>query len=271
MEPVWFTIQTLLTTYVLRIAGVLVLLFIAFKVAALVQKLVLGSLEKRDIDATVARFLAVVVRWLVIVLSVIAALGVFGVQTTSFAAAIAAAGFAVGLAFQGSLSNFAAGVMLLVFRPFKVGDFVEVAGQLGGVVEISLLTVILDTPDKRRIIVPNSAVLGAVIVNNTFHPQRRVDLNVGVGYGADLDKTRAVLLDAAKGVTDILEDPAPVVLLGELADSAVVWRVRVWVETGNYWPVLERLTVAVKKSLDEADIEIPFPQLSVHMETTPNE
>ncbi len=266
MEDVIPVLTRLLTEYVLRIAGVLVLLFIAFRVAALAERRLRAVLEGREIDRTVARFVATIARWGLILLSVIAALGVFGVETTSFAAAIGAAGLAIGLAFQGSLSNFAAGVMLLVFRPFKVGDVVEIAGKIGEVQEISLIMVIIDTFDRRRIVIPNSSVLGGVVENFTHHPVRRVDLAVGVAYDSDLDHTREVLVAAANDIEGALEDPPPKVILGDLEDSAVLRRVRVWATGADFWDVRERAIEKIKKALDEADIEIPFPQVSVHMD-----
>jgi small conductance mechanosensitive channel len=202
-------------------------------------------MAKAQIDETLTRFVGHLVRWLVILLAVLACLGVFGVQTTSFAAVIGAAGLAVGLAFQGTLSNFAAGVMLLVFRPFSVGDVVNAAGVLGKVQAIELFTVAIDTFDNRRIIIPNSSVFGSTIENVSYHPIRRADVDVGTDYTADIDQTRELLLAAAKSVEGGLEDPAPDVFLAGLGASSVDWSVTGFATTGAS---LTGVTVSVKTS-----------------------
>jgi small conductance mechanosensitive channel len=185
---------------------------------------------------------------------------------TGFAAVIGASALAVGLAFQGSLSNFAAGVMLLVFRPFKVGDVVNVAGQTGKIDEIGLFTTTMDTADNRRLILPNGSVFGAVIENISYHDTRRLDVAVGSEYPADLDRTREVLLRAARSLPTVLADPEPAAVLLELGDSSINWSVRVWVNAADYWPTRDALTRAVKLALDEAGIGIPFPQMDVHLD-----
>ena len=261
-EETWI----LITQYATRVAGVLVLLFVGFIVAGWVGRLVWRGCQRGKLDPTLGKFFAKMARWAILIFVVLACLGVFGVNTTSFAAVLAAAGLAVGLALQGSLSNFAAGVMLLVFRPFKVGDVVTVNGCTGKVNEIELFTTTLDTPDNRRLILPNSAVFGTTIENITFHSTRRVDVAVGADYSADIDKTREVLEKAAKGVPGILEDPPPQIVLGELGGSSVDWVVRVWCATSDYWPTKEATTRAVKMGLDEAGIGIPFPQMDVHLD-----
>jgi small conductance mechanosensitive channel len=198
-------------------------------------------------------------------MAVLACLGVFGVETTSFAAVIAAAGFAIGLAFQGTLSNFSAGVMLLTFRPFQVGHFVKAAGQAGTVSEIGLFTTTLLTPDRHKVIVPNSEAAGGVIENFSTEPIRRVDVNVGVDYSADLRQVREVLegVIAAEEMRDDGEKSYPYLL--DLGDSSINWQLRVWTKAENFWPMRERLTQAVKEALDEAGIGIPFPQMDVHL------
>jgi len=158
--------------------------------------------------------------------------------------------------------------MLLIFRPFKVGDVVRVADVFGTVDEIELFTTAVDTFDKRRIIVPNNQIVGAIIENVSYHKQRRVDVSVGVEYAADIDQTRAVLEKAAASVEQGLKDPAPQVVLGDLGDSSVGWTVRVWVNAGDFWPAKEAATRAVKTHLDEAGIGIPFPQMDVHLDGT---
>ena len=199
-------------------------------------------------------------------MGIITCLGLFGIQTASFAAILAAAGFAVGMALQGTLGNFASGVMLLIFRPFKVGDVVSAAGQTGKVVEIDIFSTVFDTPDNRRIIIPNGSVFGGTIENISHHATRRVDVAVGTDYGADLSKTREVLNKAIAQTNKVLKDPASAVVLSDLGDSCINWSVRVWVDANDYWPVKDQLTESVKTALDQADIGIPFPQMDVHLD-----
>lgn len=250
--------------YGLRAALVLVLLTLAWTVAGWLSSLVRTSLRKLKFDETLTLFIAKLVWWGVILLAALACLSKFGIETTSFAAVIGAAGFAVGLAFQGTLSNFAAGAMLLVFRPYKVGDVVKVADNLGKVDEIELFTTTIDTFDNRRIIIPNSEIYGAVIENITYHDKRRVDVDVGVGYAADIDETRRVLTEAANATEGGYSDPEPDVVLQGLGGSSVDWSVRVWGPTTDYLAIKQSLIRQVKINLDAANIEIPFPQMDVH-------
>lgn len=249
-----------------RVALVLVILFVALTVAGWMSSAVRTSLTKMKFDPTLSKFLAKLARWGVLMLAGLSCLGYFGVETTSFAAVLGAAGFAVGLAFQGTLSNFAAGAMLLLFRPFKVGDVVNLNGQLGKVDEIELFTTSLDTFDNRRIILPNSDVFGTTIENITHHPVRRVDVEVGAAYGADLDATRATLLSAIAKCEGGLATPEPAVVLVGLGASSVDWKAQVWAPTANYLDVKQSLIRAVKQSLDGEGISIPFPQLDLHIQ-----
>ena len=255
-----------ITSYGTRIVGVLVFLIAAWIVAGWLSGMVRKQMEKRDLDKALSGFLSSLVRWGVIAMAIIAALGVFGVETTSFAAVLGAAGLAIGMAFQGSLSHVAAGVMLLTFRPFTVGHVVNAAGVVGKVVDIGLFSTILDTPDNRRIIVPNGTIFGDTIENVTFHENRRVDVGVGTDYGADLAKVREVLEATAVKVPGVLQDPAPQIFLAELGGSSIDWQVRVWCNTPEYWDVFQATTHAVKDALDEAGIGIPFPQMDVHLD-----
>lgn len=257
---------TLIIEYATRVVGVLVLLLVAWVVAGWMGGLVRRSCERARIDLTLSKFFAKMVRWLILIMALLACLNLFGVNTTSFAAVLAAAGFAVGMALQGSLSNFSAGVMLLIFRPFKVGDVVSVAGQTGKVNEIALFTTTLDTPDNRRLILPNGSVFGSTIENITFHDTRRVAVDVGVDYTADIDRTRTVLQEAIAGVEGRLDDPASQVVLTGLGASSVDWQVRIWCNAADFWGVKEAATRAVKIALDQAGIGIPFPQMDVHVD-----
>jgi small conductance mechanosensitive channel len=258
-------VMGLFETYGIPAIKALVMLFIAYLIAGWAKRVTTGTLKKAKFDLTLTKFLSNLVRWTILILAIIAILGMFGFQTASFAAVIGGSALALGLAFQGSLSNMAAGVMLLVFRPYKVGDFINAGGVAGVVDEIELFTTTLDTPDNRRIIVPNSGIFGATIENVTHHATRRVDVNVGVSYGADIDTTREVLMKAASNIEGRLTDKEPVVYLTGLGASSVDWVIRIWANTGDFWPVKERLTRAAKYALDEADISIPFPQMDVHL------
>ena len=263
-EETW----TVIMQYATRVVGVVVLLFVAWIISGWVARIVRRSCDRAKIDLTLGKFFAKMAKWAILVMAVLACLGVFGVNTTSFAAVLAAVGLAVGLALQGSLSNFASGVMLLIFRPFKVGDVVTVNGVTGKVDEIELFTTTLDTPDNRRLILPNSAVFGTTIENMSHHDTRRVDVAVGVDYSADIDKTRSVLEAVAAAVPDRLVEPAPQIVLTGLGASSVDWTVRVWSRTSDYWAMKEAVTRQVKIELDNAGIGIPYPQMDVHLDGT---
>jgi len=259
------TVVPLITTWALRVVGVVLFLVVAWIVAGWTGRRTRRSMERARLDPALAGFFAPAVRWLIILAALIAALGIFGVQTTSFAAVLGAAGLAVGLAFQGSLSNFAAGVLLLVFRPFRIGDVINAAGMVGKVEGIGLFTTNLDTFDNRRLIVPNKAVFDGTIENITFHGTRRVDVEVGVEYGAPIDRTREVLEKVLAGAEGRIDEPESAVVLVGLGAHSVNWVLRIWCRADDFWAVKERVTRAVKLALDEAGIGIPFPQLDVHL------
>ena len=255
----------MLVTWGIRIAGVLVVMWLAIKIAAKIQDITVRKLTARGFDETLAQFLGNMIKYGIAVMAALSCLSVFGIETTSFAAIIGAAGLAIGLAFQGSLSNVAAGVLLVTLRPYKTGDVITVAGQTGKVDAIGLLATTLDTPDNKRIIVPNSAILGGTIVNVTFHDSRRVDVSVGVDYGASMEQTRDTLLAAAqrvKGRSDVR--PIQIVLVA-LGDSSVDWQVRIWCDTANYFAVLEEATNEIKLALDTAKIGIPYPTMDLNI------
>jgi small conductance mechanosensitive channel len=206
--------------------GVLILMIAALIFSRWARGATRRALLKTKFDPTLAKFLSNMLRWLILVLALLTSLNVFGVTATSFAAVLGAVTLAIGLGFQSSLSNLAAGVMLLIFRPFKVGDMVNIGGQLGKVNEIDLLMTEIDTPDGRRVILPNNQIFGAVIENITHHPRRRVDIPVGVHYDADVDQTRAALEKGLKMIVPKLDDPPPEVILQELGASSVNWTLR---------------------------------------------
>jgi small conductance mechanosensitive channel len=267
MDTPWIEgILDLVTAYALNVIGGIFLLIGGWIVAKWIKRGLRKGLGKTNVDPTLVRFFSNMAGWLVMIFAVLASLELFGIETTSFIAVLGAAGLAVGLAFQGTLSNFAAGVLLLLFRPFKVGDVVTAAGQTGLVHEIDLFVTKIDTPDNRRLVIPNSKVVGDTIETITHHPIRRVDVNVGTDYGAKLKWVRAVLERAALGVEGRLADPPPQVFLVALGASSIDWQVRVWCHTPDYFAVREALTEAVKEALDDAGIGIPFPQMDVHLD-----
>lgn len=258
--------MVLIQTYGIPALKALLLLFVTWVLSRWAKKATMAGVNRAKLDPTLGRFAGNMARWAVLAFGIIAILGIFGVPTASFAAALASLGLAIGLALQGSLGNAAAGVMLLVFRPFKVGDVINAAGVNGKVTEIDLFTTIVDTFDNRRLIVPNGQVFGSTIENVTYHPTRRVDVNVGVEYAASVEATREALTKAAQRVEGVLPDPAFAVVLTGMGASSVDWVVRVWAKREDFWPVKERLTAAIKAALDEAEIGIPFPQMDVHLD-----
>ena len=249
-----------------KVLGVLLALLFALVIANWTERGLRSALEKRNFDATLTRFFAKLGRYLILIGAVLGCLGVFGIQTASFAAVLAAAGFAVGMAFQGTLGNFAAGIMLLAFRPFKVGDFVEVNGEKGNCEHIDLFTCEFRTLDNKKLIIPNGAVFGSTITNYTGYDTRRVDIDVGAEYSANVDATRAALEKAASNIPGMINDPGPQVFLKGLGDSSVDWQVRIWCRTEDFWDVWQATVRACKASLDEAGIGIPFPQQDVHLD-----
>lgn len=261
-DAIWQLIQD----YGMPIVWAIVILVAAWVLSKIVGNGVRRSLAKAKVDETLARFFGKFAGYVILVLGVIFALSKFGIDVTSFAAILAAAGFAVGMALSGTLGNFAAGVMLLIFRPFKVGDYIVAGGTEGTVEEIELFTTTLNTLDNRHIILPNGLIHGAVIENVTFNKIRRVDVNVGVDYSASMKDTRKVLLDGIANIPSALSDPGPDAYLVDLGDSSVNWQVRVWCNPVDYWGVRQDLTEAAKDALDAAGISIPFPQLDMHMD-----
>lgn len=257
----WITEVTL--EWAGKVLSVLVVLVAAWMLAGWARRGVGRLLDRPYFDRTLARFLGNLTRWLVLVVALIGCLGVFGFNITSVATVLGAAGLAVGLALQGSLSNLAAGVMLLLLRPFKIGDVVVVAGQFGKVDDIDLFHTKIDTGDNRRLIIPNASIFSGVIESITHHPWRRCDVVVGVAYAADVAATRAAMRRAAESLPG--RDPGrPVdVLLHNLGTHAVEWSVRVWVPTPDFVASKDALLAAIKRELDRAGIGIPFPQLDV--------
>ena len=258
--------QDLIITYSMNIIFAVATLIVGMMVARFIAGTLHKILTKRKLDNTIVDFVSHMVRYVIVAFVVIAALGRIGVETTSFVAIIGAAGLAVGLALQGSLSNFASGVLIIGLRPFKAGEYIEAAGTAGTVESVQIFSTTLTTPDNKFVVVPNSAILDGNIINYSRKPTRRIDLIIGVSYNADLAKTKAVLEAVLKANPGILPTPEPLIAVAELADSSVNLVVRPWVNGPDYWPVRFQLMEAIKNSLDEAGIEIPFPQMDVHME-----
>lgn len=257
--------QDLLIQYAVNLVSALLILFIGNMIVKAVAGAVAKVLRKKEMDNAVVEFIHGLVRYLLFVIVLIAALSRIGVQTASVVAVIGAAGLAVGLALQGSLSNFAAGVLIVAFRPFKSGDFVEVAGVSGAVESIQIFSTELRTPDNKTVVVPNSSIIGNPITNYSRNATRRIDLVIGVSYNADLQKTKEVLQRVVTADERVLKDPEPTIGVVALADSSVNFVVRPWVNTPDYWAVYFDLNQAIKEELDKEGIEIPFPQMDVHL------
>lgn len=262
----WFSSNSsLLIQYGVNIISAVFILFLGNIIAKSIAGSVGKVLTKKQMDKAVIEFIHGIVRYSLFVVVLIAALGRIGVQTASVVAVIGAAGLAVGLALQGSLSNFAAGVLIVAFRPFKSGDYVEVGGVAGCVDAIQIFQTVLVTIDNKIVIVPNSSVIGSPITNYSKLPTRRVDLTISVSYKADLKQVKQVICDALEKDRRILDNPGIEVGVLELGDSGVTFVVRPWCKTEDYWNVYFDSTQAVKEALDAAGIEIPYPQMDVHI------
>lgn len=243
-----------------------VIIYIVGKIVVGLVVNMLGKLLKRsNYDDMLVDFLKAIIRAVLMLFVIIAALDQLGVDTTSLAAILAAAGLAIGLSLQGSLQNFAAGVMLLVFKPFKAGDFVEAGGAAGVIKSISIFTTIMTTGDNKEVIIPNGAIYGGNITNYSAKDTRRVDMVVGIGYDSDLKRAKEVLQEIADADERILKEPAVTIAVAELADSSVNFVVRPWAATADFWAVKFAFTEAVKLRFDEEGIAIPFPQMDVHV------
>ena len=244
----------------------IVVLIVGWWLSRLLTALTRRLMTRAQVDATLTTFVCNLTYMALITLVAISALGQLGINTTAFAAVIAAAGLAIGFALQGSLGNFAAGVMLMLFRPFKAGDFVEAGGVAGTVEGVQVFATVFRSGDNREITVPNGQIMSGSIVNYSAKETRRVDLVFGIGYGDDLAKAKATLNEIVSSDERILRDPAPTIKVLELADSSVNLAVRPWVKTGDYWSVHSDLTERVKVEFDRQGISIPFPQTDVHLD-----
>ena len=251
-------------SFLLSAAAAAAIFFIGRFVVGYIITFLKRKLDNANVDSTLSTFACSIINIILLALVIIAALGTFGVETTSFAAILASAGLAVGLALQGSLSNFAAGVMVILFRPFKIGDFVNIAGEAGTVKEIGIFTTTLLNPSNVEIIIPNGGVTSGNITNYSSQPTRRVDLVVGVSYDADIDKVRNVVREILLADDRVQKNPEPLIAVGELADSSVNFYIRPHTANSDYWGVYFDTLEKIKKRFDAEGIEIPFPQTVMH-------
>jgi small conductance mechanosensitive channel len=265
MNDLGSKIWELVTIYGIKVLAAIAIFIIGSWVARAIRSLVHRMMRKAQVDQTLRKFVGNLTYITLLVFIVIAALSQLGIQTTSFIAILGAAGLAIGLALQGSLANFAAGFLMIVFRPIRVGDYIEGAGVAGTVEEIQIFTTTLVTPDNKTVIIPNAALTGDNIVNWTLKGTRRVDMVMGIGYDDDIDKAKQIMADVLAEDERILKDPEPQIAMVELADSSVNFVVRPWVNASDYWGVYMGITEKIKKAFDANGISIPYPQRDVHV------
>ena len=258
-------IVEIITAWCISVAGALTVLTLGLIVARIIRRAIRSGLERTTLDKTLVPFAANLAYYGLVAFVIVAVLGLFGVPTTSFVAMIGAAGLAIGLALQGTLSNFAAGVMLLAFRPFGVDDYVEVGGQEGKVLEIGLYASVLETADRIRVIIPNSAIWSDTIRNYTASPIRRNDITVGIAYGDDINRAKEAILAVLREDSRVLSDPEPDVRVVGLGDSSVDLKAVPFCSSKDYWALRWSLIQQIKERLDEAGVTIPFPQRDIHM------
>ncbi len=261
----WETTRSSGVDFGMKVLIALVIFYVGRIIARMLQGGLRKMLQSQEVDKILESFVCNLAYWVIMTFVIIAAINQIGVQTTSLIAVMGAAGLAVGLALQGSLSNFAAGVLIVVFRPYRVGDWVEAAGISGSVEQVQILTTVLKTGDNKQIIVPNSQIMNSIITNYSANDTRRVDMTIGVSYDDDLDRVRATIHELVDADERILKDPACTIAVAALADSSVNFIVRPWVKTADYWGVMFDLTEAIKKRFDRDGISFPFPQQDVHL------
>lgn len=241
-------------------------LFVGFWIIKVVVNMANKTMEKREVDPSLRPFATGLLGWLLKAMLIISVLGMIGIEMTSFIAVLGAAGLAIGMALSGTLQNFAGGVLLLIFKPIKVGDFIEAQGHSGTVKEIQIFVTILTTPDNKTIFIANSPLATGSIVNFSTEPIRRVDFTFGIGYGDDIDKAKTIIRKIVDADSRVLKDPEPFIAVKELGDSSVNLVTRVWVNAADYWAVFFDTTEFVKKSFDKEGVSIPFPQMDVHLD-----
>lgn len=257
--------QEIALKFGLKLLAALAVFVIGRWLAKFLANMLRKILRRAEADETLIRFLGNLAYAILLTLVILAALSQLGVQTTSFLAMLGAAGLAIGLALQGSLSNFAAGIMIILFRPYRVGDYVEAGGTSGTVDEVQIFNTVMNTPDNKRVIVPNAQITSDTIVNYSINDRRRIDMVFGVSYADDMRKVREIIEEVLAAENRILSEPAPTIGVLELADSSVNFAVRPWVNTADFWPVKFALQEAMKRRFDDVGISIPFPQRDVHV------
>ncbi|WP_017304869.1 mechanosensitive ion channel family protein [Spirulina subsalsa] len=265
LQQLWLQVQSILTTFGIKLLVAILVLFIGLRIAKLIQKATRRALRKAEVDETLISFAVNLTYFGVLVFVFIIVLGQLGIQTTAIVAALTSGFLAIGLALQGSLSNFAAGVLLVMFRPFRVGDYIEGAGTGGVVEDIQIFTTILTSPDNKMVVIPNASLTGGNIINYSAKPIRRLDLIFGVSYSDDLSKVRQVITEVLEAEERVLAEPAYTIGLLSLGDSSVNFAVRPYVKTSDYWPAHFALQEAMKRRFDAEGINIPFPQRDVHI------
>lgn len=266
LDYYWNMIVDMTIKYSPKVLLAIIVLVIGLRIISMITKMMRKAMDKKEMDDTLKPFLTSLIGWTLKAILIVSVIQMLGVATTSFIAVLGAAGLAIGLAFQGALSNFAGGVLLLVFRPYKVGDLIEAQGQLGVVKEMQIFTTILLNPQSKTIILPNGAVANGDITNYTREGLLRVDLTVGISYDSDIKKAKEILMEVMENDERVLKDPAPFVGVSELADSSVNLAVRPHTTPDYYWDVYFDTLENSKKALDKAGVTIPFPQVDVHLE-----
>ncbi|MEA1898283.1 MAG: mechanosensitive ion channel [Bacteroidota bacterium] len=246
--------------------GALVVLLVGLWIIKIINRSISSLMDKKDLDASLKPFLRSLISVLLKALLVISVMGMVGIQMTSFIAILGAAGLAVGMALSGTLQNFAGGVMILVFKPFKVGDYINAQGHSGSVKEIQIFNTILKTPDNQTIIIPNGGLSTGSMTNYSTEPTRRVDWTIGIAYGDNSDKAKEVIGRLIQADSRIMKDPEPFIAISELADSSVNFAVRAWVKSEDYWAVFFQMNEQVYKTFEKEGLSIPFPQMDVHVQ-----
>ena len=265
MEAIWIQIKDIVAMYGLNVLGALAILVLGKIAASGIRKMIRKIMNRRGVDPTLVGFVSSLIYAGLMAFVIIAAMGKLGIQTASFVAVLGAAGLAIGLALQGSLSNFAAGVLMIIFKPFKAEDYVDAGGASGFIDEIGIFTTTIRTLDNKKVIVPNSKIMSDNITNYTARETRRVDLTAGISYDDDIDKAKSILMAILQEDERVLKDPPPFVGLSEMAESSINFTVRGWVKTSDYWGVYFDTNEKIKKRFDAQDITIPFPQRDVHI------
>lgn len=261
----WDQISEFVYAYAPNVIGAILVLIIGLWVISLLSKAFGRMMKKKDMDPSLQGFLKSMISIILKVLLLVSVMGMVGIEATSFIAIIGAAGLAVGLALQGTLQNFAGGVIILMFKPYKTGDFIDGAGHMGTVKEIKIFTTILNSPDNKIIIIPNAQLSNSSLTNFSTMETRRVDFTFGIAYGDDFDKAKTVLLDLINADERIQKDPEPFIALSELADSSVNIVVRVWAKGADYWGIFFDMNEKVYKTFTKEGLNIPFPQMDVHL------